>query len=322
VSCDRCALLAFPITVRRTWNDGVPTLVAGLGIFARNTLKARQELIGNFNDYLNSGYEDAAQVIKDRIRVLSEYGAPTDDIARMNLGFAIALLSNTAPTAFWFLYNIFSRTLLLRDLRAEIEKHAVSATKNPDGENLEWEIDVVAIKTKCPLLLSVLEETQRHLTIHANIRMVIEDTKLDEYHLQKGNFVQIPNAPVHHSTDLWGSDAAEFNYHRFNKNDDTKMSSSLPSHAYLAWGTAPHLCPARQFASTEVLMMATLLVLRVDVKPVSGRWVRPETSVGELVTILPPKKDIDVEISAREGWEGKWSFKMGESKSRVPLASG
>jgi cytochrome P450 len=311
-----------PMTIRRTWNDGVPTLVAGLAIFARKTLKARIILIDTFNKYLKRGFRDAALVIKERIRVLSDYGAPRDDIARMQVAFGVALLSNTAPTAFWFLYNIFSQPPLLQALRAELDKHAVPSPGTQDEKPLDFEVDVVAIKTKCPLLLSVLEETQRHLTIHANIRMVLEDTTLDDYHLLKGNYVQIPNAPIHHDTELWGSDAAEFNPYRFTKIDGTKLAPSLPSYAYLAWGTAPHLCPARQFASTELLVMAAQLVLRVDIKPVGGRWVRPKTSIGDLVTMLPPKKDIEVEVTAREGREGNWTFKMGESMSRVPLASG
>jgi cytochrome P450 len=321
-----CTFCVFDVilTIPRAWNDGIPTLVAGLGIFAHKALKARQEVIDSCNQYLNGSYDDAAEMTKERIRVMSEYNLPTDDIARMISSFNTALLSNTAPTAFWTLWNIFSRPALLQELRTELEDNAVSSHKTQDGAKSEFELDVAAIKTKCALLLSIFEETQRSETIHANIRKVLEDTKLDnKYVLKKGNYVQIPNAPIHHNGEIWGPDASDFNPRRFVKSDNAPaLALGLPSHAFLAWGTAPHLCPARQFASTEILVMVALLVLRMEIEPVGGKWERPASSLGDLDTVLPPKKDVEVEIRVRDGWDGVWKAKMGDSRSRVPLASG
>jgi cytochrome P450 len=302
----------------RNWNEGVPTLVAGLGAFAPKALRARRDLVNSFNTYLSSNFQDAAEVTKERIRVMSDYGVPPDDIARMQASFNIALLSNTAPSAFWTLFNVFSRPGLLKELRTELEECAVSL----DGENSQYELDVAAVKTKCPLLLSVFEETQRTLTIHANIRKVLEDTTLGAYHLQKGNYIQIPNAPIHNDAELWGPNPTDFNPRRFVKNDGTTLSSSLPSNSFLAWGVAPHLCPARQFASTEILAFAAMLFLKVEIEPVGGKWKRPEPNVGDLVTVLPPKTDVEVEIRQRDGWDRNWVPKIGESTSKVPLTSG
>jgi cytochrome P450 len=294
-------------------------LVAGLAPFSPATMGALLDIVSAFRKYLtDDDYQDAAQVTKERIRVFKKYGVPPDDIARMAASFNVALLANTAPTAFWTLFNVLSRPELLQEIRNELEEHAV--TRN--GESPPFELDIVAVKTKCPLLLAAFEETQRTLTTHAIIRKVLEDTTIDKYRLRKGNYVQIPNAPIHHNAELWGVDPTEFNPRRFIKDDDTAVSSSPPSNAFLAWGAAPHLCPARQFASTEILIMAALMFLRMEVEPVSGKWVRPAPNYGDLVTLLPPKKDFEVKIRPREGWTGDWSFKMGESKSRVPLASG
>ena len=306
------------LSTLRTWNEGVPTLVAGLGLFARKALRARQDLVNSFQTYLSSDYQDAAEVIKERIRVMSEYSVPLEDIARMQVSFNVALLANTAPSIFWTLFNVFSRPDLLQDLRVELEQFAVSR----DEENRQVELDIVAIKTKCPRLLAVFEETQRTLTIHANIRKVLEDTKLGPYLLQRGNYVQIPNAPIHNDSEIWGPDSHDFNPRHFAKNDGTALSSSLPSNSFLAWGMAPHLCPARQFASTEILVFAALLFLRIEMEPVGGNWKRPEPKVGDLVTVLAPKTDVEVEIRQREGWGGTWVLKMGESTSKVPLTSG
>jgi hypothetical protein len=68
--------------------------------------------------------------------------------------------------------------------------------------------------------------------------------------------------------------------------------------------------------------MVALLALRVEIKPLAGKWKRPEPSYGDFVIILPPKMDIDVDIRSRGGWGGNWSLKIGESASRAPLDSG
>jgi hypothetical protein len=68
--------------------------------------------------------------------------------------------------------------------------------------------------------------------------------------------------------------------------------------------------------------MAALLALRVEIEPIGGNWKEPGLSYGNLVTLLPPKKDLEVDIRPREGCNGSWNLKMGDSKSRISLASG
>jgi cytochrome P450 len=165
-------------------------------------LRGRQDVINSFKEYPSGDYEDASELVKEQVRVMSAYGVPADDIACQRAAFDIALLSNTAPTAFWTLFNIFSRSALLQELRAELEQNAVISSRVQNGGNSEFELDTVAIKTKCPLFLSVFQETQRTLTIHANIRKVLEDTTLEGHRLQKGSYVQIPNAPIHNNAEL------------------------------------------------------------------------------------------------------------------------
>jgi hypothetical protein len=164
----------------KIYNDSLPTLVARLRVFARKALRARQQLINCFKNYLNSDHQDAAEVIKEQVRIMTEYGVPADDIARMLVTFNVVLLSNTGPTVFWTLFNIFSQPKLLKELRTELEEVAISRK----GVNFEFELDLVAIKTKCPILLSIFEQTQRTRTIHAYIRKGLEDTTLDIYCLR------------------------------------------------------------------------------------------------------------------------------------------
>lgn len=287
-----------------------------MGTLVPKAVRARQFLVEAFKKQNAGDYSDAAQVTKERLRVLRNYGVPEDDLARMQLNFNIALLPNTVPAAFWTIFNTFSRPQLLQKLRSELEEIAVSR----DETNQRVELDVAAVKGRCPHLLSVFEETQRSLTIHANIRKVEEDTMLNSWLLKKGSYLQIPNQPVHFDKTIWGEEPASFKPERFFKKDGSPLS--VPSNSFLSWGAAPHLCPARQFASTEILVMAAMLILRVDMEPVKGHWQRPGPKFGEISTILPPNEEVEVEIIPRDGWNGDWVLKMGESKSKVPLASG
>jgi cytochrome P450 len=302
-------------------------LMAGLGIFSPKTIGAFQDLLSAYRSLVREDFEDTGQVFKERVRVLTEYKVPEDDIARMSIAFSFGMLSNTAPTIFWILYDVLSRPELLHEIRQELEEQAVTG----DQDHSRFELDVDALKTKCPLLLSTIQETQRTKSSLAIIRKVMEDSTLDTYSLQKGSYLQIPSAPIHRNADLWGADQADFNPRRFVNND------ARPSNAFLAWGTAPHLCPARQWAATELLIMTALVCLRIEIEPVpkgwfkikrweigplSAKWKSPALKYSESSAILPPKDDIEVNFKPRAGWNGDWTLKMGESNSKIALASG
>lgn len=196
-------------------------------------------------------------------------------------------------------------------MRDAITEHGI--TRNDATGDIE--IDVAALKTRVPLLLAVLEETQRTRGNNASIRIVQEDTMLGDFKLKKGSYLQIPHQPVHHDGTIWGDDTAHYNPDRF-------LGKSYPPNSLAPWGVAPHLCPARQFASTEIMVMIALLVLRVDIIPVGGVWRELQTSKKEQATIPPPKEELQVELRPREGWNGRWILKMGESKTKVALSSG
>ena len=84
-----------------------------------------------------------------------------------------------------------------------------------------------------------------------------------------------------------------------------------------------HLCPARQFAATEISIFVALLALRVDLCPVGGSLDQdPALDSTDPVTVLNPKEDVSFNVQAREKWNGQWILLMSESTIRIPLASG
>lgn len=224
------------------------------------------------------------------------------------------MLSNTVPTFYWTVWELFSRPQLLSEVRDELEKQAI--VKLDDGG---FALDVAALKTECTLLISLFQETQRVRHIHAAIRKVMQDTMLDDtYFLKAGNYLQMPGQAIHYDDRIWGPSACEFDAHRF-----VNSGKRLGGSSFLAWGAPPHLCPARQFAATEILIMVALLAMQVNLSPASGTWQKnPALDFNDPITVLNPKKDVAMDVFVRPGWTGQWTLRMSQSITRVPLASG
>ncbi|KAF4554116.1 Cytochrome P450-like protein 38 [Elsinoe fawcettii] len=297
------------------WQTYLLQHMAGLDVTGRG-YAAREVVVNAFIKYCKSTPSDAAPVITERSRILREAGFSELEVAKQQGTFGTAAYANTVPTLYWTIHELYSRPDLVAAVRQEILSTSVSGSKEKG-----FALDVSAVKTKCPLTLSVLQETQRTRHVHANIRKVSEDTLLDgKYLLKKGNFLQMPGQPVHREKSVWGDSADVFDPYRFVPSDDKKP---VPPSSFVAWGAPPHLCPARQFATTEVMIVIALLVIRVDITPASGVWEKaPAVNKSDLITLHNPLKDVGVRVKSRDDWAGAWGLKMGESKMRVSLASG
>ncbi|KAM5349248.1 hypothetical protein ACJ41O_005755 [Fusarium nematophilum] len=301
-----------------TWQAYLPLHMAGLDL-TRKGYAAREIVYEAFREYYKAVPSDASELFHARDRTMREGGVCDEDIYKQQASFGIGILANTVPSLHWAIYELFSRHDVLEEVRAEVAQHAISGTQESG-----FHLDVAALKTKCPLLLSIFQETQRTRHIHANIRKVTADTVLDgKYLLKAGNFVQMPGQPVHTNPEIWGGSAEDFDPYRFVPKDNGDRKPIPPS-GFFAWGAPPHLCPARQFATTEILIVLAALATRSDIIPVvTGQWERnPAVNTGDLVTMFNPKKDVQVEVRERDEWSGSWTVEMGESKTRISLASG
>lgn len=300
----------------RKWHAHLSAHISGLDfdVFG-NGYAARQKVFDAHVKYCRDIPHDASLLFRERWRVLLESGISEMDCIKQQATLPIGMLSNTVPTFYWTIWELFSRGDVLSHVREELEAHAV--IKQEDG----FALDVAALKSKCPLLLSVFQETQRVRHIHAAIRKVMKDTLLDgKYLLKAGNYLQMPGNSIHSNANIWGPSALDFDPYRFaSPGGSTKHGGS----DFLAWGAPPHLCPARQFAATEILILVALLAMRAELRPASGGWEKnPALDFNDPVTVLNPKKDVQMDVSTRTQWAGKWTLLMSQSKHRVPLASG
>jgi cytochrome P450 len=241
----------------------------------------------------------------------------------------IGVLSNTVPSTFWCMFDIFSRPDLLAAIRRELETHAV-VTPDPSAPH-KRAVDISLIRGDCPLLVAAFQEMLRLHSNGAPIRFVYEDVVLDnQFLLKKGSILQM-SAPVIHSEQThWGLDASNFDATRFDSHvaiagqKATKAHTKPRATSYMAWGASPNLCPGRHFATAEILAVAAMLVLRTDITPVKGHWWTPKLNSNAMAAAMsPPGEPYPVRIQRRKEAEGiEWSFIVSGQKDKFGLITG
>ncbi|KAK4221096.1 cholesterol 7-alpha-monooxygenase [Podospora fimiseda] len=273
-------------------------------LFFKNLFEAREKVAAALIGYMKAaGYETGSGLVKRRVEHHREWNLPIEDIGRAELGNTFAVLANTTPTALWVLWHIFTDKKVLEDVRKEV---LGLVREESDGMSL---VDLARVKTACPILSSVFQETLRHRSLAPSVKKILEDVLLDgRYLLKKGSMLMMP-APVQHSDkEVWGDNALEFDHLRFV--NSTKWNRT----AFRGFGGGHVLCPGRHFASTEIMAFAAMVVLRFDFVPVAGQWGKAEWKNSPAAAQIPIlDEDIEVELRVREP-ERTWKFVYSRSE--------
>ena len=275
---------------------------------ARKGVAGRAVVAKAFEQYYrDDGHKSGSVLARNRYEVACKNKIPLEDIAKYEVGGAMAILVNTAPASFWTLFFIYSVPGLLEGSRKEIDS-IVTTSHGDDG--LTRIINISNLKQHCPLLTSTFQETLRYCSIGTSVREVMEDTILDgQWLLKKGSMVQMPNRIIHKDPTIWGDDVDNFLPRRFMKEQYGHGIRKRPAAAaFRAFGGGTTLCPGRHFATNEVLAMTSLFVLRYDISPANGTWTMPSTDNSNIAaSLMEPDTDIEVEVSSREGYgEGRF----------------
>jgi cytochrome P450 len=143
----------------------------------------------------------------------------------------------------------------------------------------------------CPLLDSTLREVLRLYTSSASMRLVLEDTVLNDKVLRKGNKVMIPYRALHENPDVWGSDAQSFNARRFLKNRALLRDSS-----YRPFGGGATLCAGRFVAVAEVLSFVGTALHRYDFAAVAGRGFPKADTMKPTFGMMAPRDGDDLRV--------------------------
>ncbi|KAI1772529.1 cytochrome P450 [Hypoxylon cercidicola] len=290
--------------IEKAWSDyenDLPTIFMGIfpNILARRGVKGRETMVSALMNYFQEGrHLDGSMFIQLGQKVNESFGLTLEDRARVEVGQVAAATFNTAPGAFWAVWQVLADPVVFEDCRQEVTR---LVQNDVDGTST---IDLARIRAECPILISTLQEVFRFHGTSIAFRLVQEDTLIDDqYLLKKGGAVLMPNAVIHSDKSLWGPTVGEFNHKRFLKaarNESTKH----PVAAFRGFGGGHILCPGRHFASTEILSLMALMLVRVDVLPVAGKWTEPKKDlvVGRALPI--PKSRLNVKIVPKPG--RKW----------------
>jgi cytochrome P450 len=288
-------------------------------ITARKPIAARTKVANAFKEYYKAGgAEKASALTRMRYQVELDHNVPLDDIARFEVGGSIAVLVNTAPSAFWTLLLLHSYPGLINEIREEIDSCTqTSATKK--GTTTK-SLDITTLKESCPLLLSSYQEGLRYTSMGTSVREVMEDTMLEGFLLKKGTMLQMPSRIIHQDAELWGSDVTQFNPRRFLPEE----KKNRPSEAcFRAFGGGKTLCPGRHFATNEILAVVALFIARFDIEPVEGVWKHPSAiNTNVAAVVMQPDDDIEVELKTREGLEDvEWEVNLRKSETVFPIVT-
>ncbi|GAM89081.1 hypothetical protein ANO11243_071160 [Dothideomycetidae sp. 11243] len=294
------------------FEKGMISILLGIlpSVTARKPTAAREKVLRAFMEYYKSGgLADASALARNRYEAAIRHNMPLEDIARLEIGSALAVVVNITPAAFWALLLFYSTPGLLQDVRSELD--ACIAMGTEDGVRVRT-IDVAAIKNGCPLLMSSYQEMLRFRAIGNSVREVMEDTLLDGHLLKKGAMLQMPTRVIHENDKLWGDTG--FLPRRFLKESEPKPRDMW----FRAWGGGKTLCPGRHFATTMVVAVVALFAARLDMKPIKGTWPLPTAAKsGMTAGIMQPDYDVEVEITSRPGYEdARWAIRLDESNER------
>ncbi|KAL5113398.1 hypothetical protein ACEQ8H_008721 [Pleosporales sp. CAS-2024a] len=304
--------------IESSWCDFVPGINHLLyspfpALTARKALRARGRVVAAFRKYFaTGGHLQAFPMISEMYEANKSQGLAPEEAAKMEMATSLAMLSSGSNTTFWFLYQIFSDSRVLRSVREELS--ALSTHQDCASDVTKRRIlRLDLVKTQCPTLIAVLHETLRYHSSVINIKQVQHDTTLaNHYLLKKHSIVMIPGQSIHHDEQIWGPSAGVFDHHRFSDPESKRKLSSTS--AFRPFGAGSTMCPGRHFSTNVICSLVVMVVLQFDILPNGGDWAAPTKRNADLWNAMPkPDGDINVKIMRRvEDAEIEWKFVWAE----------
>jgi cytochrome P450 len=309
-----------PEPVNRDYERDVAKLMLNIApkIIAPKGYEGRVMVHKAMTEYFALKYDtedDVPKFTKDRMDLEREFGMAPSEMAGLEVAVIHGALSNTIPTAFWMLVYVFSNPKLVEKLRDEATAVITETGRSSQGQRMVT-IDIKRLEEKCPLLYSVLQETQRIISVAELNRRVMSDTVVTDgqksYLLKEGNTLQISHGVTHTLEEVWGPTVRDFDAERFLKAADkasvarSEDDLAIPPGAYTPFGAGKHICPGRFFASGEILGFIVPLLLGFEIADSMGSPIRvPEAAMPWITTGLGKPvsgSDLSAVIKRRAGW--------------------
>ena len=210
--------------------------------------------------YASGSYKQGSAYIQHFVGHFIDQKIPEDDIPRLLLGTVFNNVANTILSAFWVIHRSFSDLAVRKECLNEVSQ-AVEEDKNGTST-----IDLSFVLNSCPILLSTYHEVFRYHGMANSVRAVSEDHMLDnKYLVKKGSLIMMSARAQHSNPAAWGENVKEFHHKHFIKPQGTGRRHHINPVAFRGFGGGTTLCPGRHFATSEILLLATLLLLRFDI---------------------------------------------------------
>ena len=150
----------------------------------------------------------------------------------------------------------------------------------------------------------------------------MQNITLDEQSLlKKDATVLMPGFALHTDPSIWGPDVDTFRHKRFLQTDKKERPNPV---AFRAFGGGTFLCPGRHFATTEIIALVVMFIIRYDMRPLNnGPWIAPTTKKTNIALVITePDYDFEVEVMPRAGFEdGWWEFRLKGSISSFGIVA-
>jgi cytochrome P450 len=255
---------------------------------------------------------DVSEVLKVRANTSREFGFPEEELGRLEMALLFVATTNTIPTLYWFVTNVWLRPDLVDEIRRETLSLVKLSTREGDQRRLAT-LDISQLEDRAPVMVSCYRESIRIANQSIGTRRVVYDTLLtdsagNQHLLKAGVDVMWSVKAMHHSGHVWGQDPLEFDPRRFSEQDKFDRAKKQ---SYIPFGGGKHLCPGRNFAFAENLGFVAALAVGFELQGLDGANVRLGVStVGEAVAKPPADaQGGSVVIKPREGWEDvDWKF--------------
>ncbi|KAF2967830.1 hypothetical protein GQX73_g5767 [Xylaria multiplex] len=314
------------------------------GVGRRRSAQNHKILVAALKSYFDAAYDQSSDYRDSDIAAMTratgamqrEAGFLPTDIAAAHFVIIHGGLVSAVPTTFWAIAYVFSDPALLARARQDALAAVTLAPANEENKRRGYKREARILNDRlevlCPLLVSVLRETQRLVAVGTLHRRVLEDTEISAstddrtYLLTKGTAIFVPVFPCHRNESVWGSIPDAFRLGRFHKDkysykrgagnesytlDVAQLppvsSTQLQRKAYIPFGGGKEMCPGRHLAVAETLGTLVMLVLGFEI-------TRPGGSIFKLPPFAAPKMsaqtarphqdaDMRAQIRRRKGWE-------------------
>lgn len=164
----------------------------------------------------------------------------------------IAGSDTTSNTSCAILYWVCSTPGVLQKLQKELDQAIPEGIDTPSFEMVR----------DLPYLSNVIQETLRiHSTSSLGLPRLIPagpGATISGRHFPAGTVLSVPAYTIHHSKEIWGSDADEYNPDRWNKLTDRQKNGFIP------FSYGPRSCVGRNVAEMELALIVSTTFRRYD----------------------------------------------------------